>query len=68
MKEMSGKGKRHVGAFMALYLEDIYRIKALVENSNRGFFEMRGVLLSLHFWTNFAEQWCLTHSTIHINT
>lgn len=45
MKEMSGKGKRHIGAFMALYLEDIYRIKSLVENSNRGFFEMRGVRL-----------------------
>lgn len=45
MKEMSGKGKLHIGDFMALYLEDIYGIKALVENSNRGFFEMRGVLL-----------------------
>ena len=41
MKEMSGEGNLHICLFMVLYLEDMKRIKALVENLNWGFLEMK---------------------------
>lgn len=41
MKEMSGKGNLHICHFMVLYLEDMNWIKALVENLNWGFLEMK---------------------------